>query len=206
MNALIINGSSHKNGTTKRALNEVRVVLENQGIECRVYDLNSNTRGCMACGICKRTGKCIIDDDVNRLAELFEESDALIIGSPVYYASPNGILLSLLDRLFHSTSFDKRMKVGASVVVARRGGLSASYDVINKYFGISGMPIATSSYWNQVHGTNANDAEGDLEGLATMRNLGKNIAFLVKSIALGKEKIGLPEAELKVSTNFIRPQ
>jgi multimeric flavodoxin WrbA len=206
MNALIINGSSHKNGTTKRALNEVRVVLENQGIECRVYDLNSNTRGCMACGICKRTGKCIIDDDVNRLAELFEESDALIIGSPVYYASPNGILLSLLDRLFHSASFDKRMKVGASVVVARRGGLSASYDVINKYFGISGMPIATSSYWNQVHGTNANDAEGDLEGLATMRNLGKNIAFLVKSIALGKEKIGLPEAELKVSTNFIRPQ
>lgn len=206
MNALIINGSSHKNGTTKRALDEVRMALEAQGIECRVYDLDSSTKGCMACGSCKRTGKCIIDDDVNRLAKLFEDADALIIGSPVYYASPNGILLSLLDRLFHSTSFDKRMKVGASVVVARRGGLSASYDVINKYFGISGMPIATSSYWNQVHGANAKDAEEDLEGLATMRNLGKNIAFLVKSIALGKEKIGLPEAEVKVSTNFIRTQ
>ncbi len=204
MKALIINGSVHKSGTTKRALDEVRGQLEKGGMECTVYDLAKETRGCMGCYSCKKNGKCIIDDDVNRLAQLFEEADALIIGSPVYYASPSGALLSLLDRLFLSSSFDKRMKVGATVVVARRGGLSASYDAINKYFGISGMPIATSSYWNQLHGTNASEAEDDLEGLATMRNLGKNIAFLVKSIALGKEKIGIPTQEPKVHTNFVR--
>lgn len=204
MKALIINGSIHKNGTTKRALTEVRTQLENEGMECEVYDLAKETQGCMGCYSCKRNGKCVIDDDVNKLARLFEEADALIIGSPVYYASPNGALLSLLDRLFMSASFDKRMKVGAAVVVARRGGLSASYDVINKYFGISGMPIATSSYWNQLHGTNADEAEDDLEGLATMRSLGKNIAFLAKSIALGKDKFGMPSAESKIHTNFIR--
>lgn len=204
MKALIINGSVHKDGTTKRALTEVRDQLEKEGLECTVYDIAKETRGCMGCYGCKKSEKCVIDDDVNRLAPLFREADALIIGSPVYYASPSGALLSLLDRLFMSTSFDKRMKVGAAVVVARRGGLSASYDAINKYFGISGMPIATSSYWNQLHGKNGTEAEEDLEGLATMRNLGRNIVFLAKSIALGKERFGIPPAEPKIHTNFIR--
>lgn len=204
MKALLINGSTHKNGTTKRALNEVRAVLESEEIECIVYDIENKVTGCMACSSCRRTGKCVIDDGVNELAKLFEEADALIVGTPVYYASPNGMLISLLDRLFYSAHFDKRMKVGASVVVGRRGGLTATYDVINKYFGITGMPIATSSYWNQVHGAIAADAEEDLEGLTTMRNLGKNIAFLMKSIALGKENIGLPIQEPRVATSFIR--
>lgn len=204
MKALIINGSPHKNGTTKRALTEMIGILEGEGVECTVYDLEAGISGCLGCGACKRGKGCVIDDSVNRLGELFEEADALIVGTPVYYASPNGTLLALLDRLFYSTRFDKRMKVGAAVTVARRGGLTASYDVLHKYFGISGMPIATSSYWNQVHGAVAEDAEEDKEGLRTMRNLAKNIVFLMRSIALGKDKYGLPEAEEKVYTNFVR--
>lgn len=204
MKALIINGSPHKTGTTKRALDEVKKSLSEEGIECITYDIEPEVRGCVACGYCRKSGKCVFDDEVNRLAEIFEEADALIIGSPVYYASPNGSLISLLDRLFHSTSFDKRMKVGAAIVAARRGGLTASFDVLNKYFSISGMPIATSRYWNQIHGNSADEAEKDLEGLATMRELGKSIAFLAKSISLGKEKYGLPEREERVATNFIR--
>ena len=204
MKALIINGSPHKAGTTKRALEEIKKVLAEEGFECTVYDIESEARGCMACGYCKRNGKCVIDDGVNRLSKLFEDADALIVGSPVYYASPNGSLISLLDRLFHSTSFDKRMKVGAAVVAARRGGLTASFDVLNKYFSISGMPIATSRYWNQIHGNSATEAEEDLEGLATMRELGRNIAFLAKSISLGKEKFDLPNREERIATNFIR--
>ncbi len=204
MKALFINGSPHKSGTTKRALEEVKKALIEEGVECEMFDLESGITGCNACGACKKRGKCIKEDCVNYLAERFEKADALIIGSPVYYASPNGSLIALLDRLFHSTSFDKSMKVGAAVVAARRGGLSSSYDVLNKYFGISGMPIATSRYWNQIHGQNADEAELDGEGLATLRELGKNIAFLIKSIALGKEKIELPLKEPRVSTNFIR--
>lgn len=204
MKALLINGSPHKMGTTKRALEEIKKVLTEEGFECEVYDIVAGIGGCLACGFCKREGRCVIDDGVNRLAKLFEEADALIVGSPVYYASPNGTLISLLDRLFHSTSFDKRMKVGAAIVAARRGGLTASFDVLNKYFSISGMPIATSRYWNQIHGNSAAEAEADLEGLATMRELGRNVAFMAKSIALGKEKIGLPEREARVATNFIR--
>ncbi len=204
MKALIINGSPHKNGTTKRALSEILTVMESEGVECTVYDLEPNISGCLGCGFCKKNGRCVTDDAVNELAKLFEEADALIVGAPVYYASPNGTLISLLDRLFYSTRFDKRMKVGAAVTVARRGGLTASYDVLHKYFGISGMPIATSSYWNQVHGAVAEDAEEDKEGLRTMRNLAKNTVFLMRSIAMGKEKYGLPDEEARVYTNFVR--
>lgn len=204
MRALIINGSPHKNGTTKRALKEIQNTLEVEGVECEIYDLSREITGCTACGFCKNNGKCIKNDDVNMLSSAFEKSDAFIIGSPVYYAAPNGSVISLLDRLFHSANFDKSMKVGASVVVARRGGLSSSYDVLNKYFGISGMPIATSRYWNQLHGQNADEAEEDKEGLATMRELAKNIAFLIKSIDLGKKHFGLPNKESKITTNFIR--
>jgi multimeric flavodoxin WrbA len=204
MKALIINGSPHKNGTTKRALEEVKKVLAEEGFECTVYDIEPGITGCLACGYCKREGKCVKDDGLNRIAELLGEADALIVGSPVYYASPNGSLISLLDRLFFSTSFDKRMKVGAAVVAARRGGLTASFDVLNKYFSISGMPIATSRYWNQIHGNSAAEAEEDKEGLATMRELGRNIAFLARSIRLGKESEGLPKREERVATNFVR--
>ena len=204
MKALIINGSPHKNGTTKRALKEIQNTLETEGVECETYDLSREITGCTACGFCKKNGKCIKDDDVNILSSAFEKSDALIIGSPVYYAAPNGSIISLLDRLFHSANFDKTMKVGASVVVARRGGLSSTYDVLNKYFGISGMPIATSRYWNQLHGQNADEAEEDKEGMATMRELAKNIAFLVKCIDLGKKNFGIPNKESKIMTNFIR--
>ena len=204
MKALIINGSPHKNGTTKRALKEIQNTLETEGVECETYDISREITGCTACGFCKTNGKCIKDDDVNMLSAAFEKSDALIIGSPVYYAAPNGSIISLLDRLFHSANFDKSMKVGASVVVARRGGLSSSYDVLNKYFGISGMPIATSRYWNQLHGQNADEAEEDKEGMATMRELAKNIAFLVKCIDLGKKNFGIPNKESKIMTNFIR--
>ena len=204
MKALFINGSPHKNGTTRRALEEVEKALLEEGVECEIFDVEVDITGCRACGFCKKAGRCIKNDGVNSLAEKFEKSDALIIGSPVYYASPNGSLISLLDRLFHSTSFDKSMKVGAAVVAARRGGLSSSYDVINKYFGISSMPIATSRYWNQIHGQSADDAELDKEGLSTLYELGKNVAFLIKSIEKGKEIYGLPKKEPKVATSFIR--
>lgn len=204
MKALLINGSPHKNGTTKRALEEIKKVLKEEGFECEIYDIEAGISGCLACGFCKREGRCVMNDGVNRIAELFAEADALIVGSPVYYASPNGSLISLLDRLLHSASFDKRMKVGAAIVAARRGGLTASFDVLNKYFSISGMPIATSRYWNQIHGNSAAEAEEDKEGLLTMRELARNVAFLAKSIKLGAEKYGLPEREERVATNFIR--
>lgn len=204
MKILMINGSPHKNGTTKRALTEVKKALEGEGAECEIYDLEPGITGCTACGFCSKTSKCVINDSINLLAEKFEMADALVVGSPVYYASPNGSLISLLDRLFHSTKFDKRMKVGASVVAARRGGLSASFDVLNKYFSLSEMPIATSYYWNQIHGQSAIEAEEDIEGLCTMRELGKNIAFLVRSIKTSREKISIPEREIKTATSFIR--
>ena len=204
MKALIINGSPHKNGTTKRALEEVKKPLLREGFDCKIYDIESGISGCMACGFCKKAGKCAIDDDVNRVLPLFAAADVLIIGSPVYYASPNGSLIAFLDRLFHSASFDKRMKVGAAIVAARRGGLSSTFDSINKYFTISGMTVASSCYWNQIHGTSAVEAEEDLEGLLTMRELGENIVFLAKSIKLGKEAFGLPKRENDIKTNFVR--
>ena len=205
MKVLIINGSPRVDGNTSIAVDEVAKTFEAEGIETEIIQIgNKDVRGCIACGRCAETGKCVFDDVVNELASKFEEAEGLIIASPVYYASANATLIACLDRLFYSTHFDKTMKVGASIVVARRGGCSSTYDELNKYFTISGMPVASSQYWNSVHGGGKGDAKQDLEGLRTMRVLGKNMAFLMKSIALGKEKYGLPEEEQRVWTNFIR--
>lgn len=205
MKALFINGSPRKDSNTMIAFNEIIKEFEKENIEYEIIDVgNKDIRGCMACGYCHTHGKCVFNDLVNEVAEKFEKADALIIGSPVYYGSANGSLISFLDRLFYSSNFDKRMKVGASVVVARRGGLSATFDELNKYFTITQMPIASSSYWNQIHGCEKGEAKFDEEGLLIMRNLGRNIIFLMRSIELGKEKYGLPEKEKAVFTNFIR--
>ena len=175
------------------------------GIETETVQVGSKAvRGCVACGFCREKGVCAIDDVVNEVAPKFKECDGLVVGSPVYYASANGTLISFLDRLFYSTSFDKTMKVGAAVTVARRGGLSATFDELNKYFTICGMPVASSQYWNSIHGARPGDAEQDAEGLQTMRTLAQNMSFLIKSIALGKEAYGLPQKEARQSTNFIR--
>ena len=204
MKVLLINGSPHKEGTTFAALSEVKTTLEAEGIEAEILHIGTGVKGCMVCLGCKDGGGCVVKDTVNEAAEKLREADGVIVGSPVYYASPNGSLIAFLDRLFFSSKFDKTMKVGASVVVARRGGLTASFDVLNKYFAISGMPIATSTYWNQVHGSSGEDARLDEEGMQTMRNLARNMAFMVKSIALGKEKYGLPAKETAAKTSFIR--
>ena len=205
MNALLINASPHPEGNTFIALREVRRELEANGIETELLHIgNEAIRGCAACGGCAKTGKCVFDDAVNAAAPKFEAADALIVGSPVYYAACNGTLSAFLDRLFYSTHFDKTMKVGAAVAVARRGGCSAAFDEMNKYFTISGMPVASSQYWNDVHGSAKGEAEQDAEGLQTMRTLARNMAFLMKSIALGREKYGLPEKERFQRTNFIR--
>lgn len=203
MKALLINGSPHAAGCTFTALSEVRKTLEQEGIETELIQVgNLDMRGCIGCGKCRELGKCVIDDIVNEIAPKFAECDALVVGSPVYYASPNGTIVSFLDRLFYSCGVNKTMKVGAAVVSCRRGGNTATFDMLNKYFSISGMPIATSQYWNMVHGSNAEDVLKDLEGMQTMRTLGHNMAFLMKSIALGKEQFGLPEKEKTVYTNF----
>ncbi len=205
MKVLLLNGSPHKNGTTFTALSEAARILNEEGIETEIFHIGGlNVSGCSACLGCRRTGRCIKDDEVSTAAEKFKDADGIIVGSPVYYASPNGTLIAFLDRLFYSSGFDKRDKVGAAVVCARRGGCTSSFDVLNKYFSISGMPIATSTYWNQVHGACADDALLDLEGMACMRGLARNMAFLMRSIALGKERYGLPASEEKVRTNFIR--
>ncbi len=206
MKVLIINGSPHKNGTTYTALSEAKRILEEEGIEAEILHIGNGVKGCFACGACHKDGACgcIQKDIVNEASEKFKEADGLLVGSPVYYASPNGSVISFLDRLFYSSRFDKSMKVGAAVVCARRGGCTASFDVLNKYYSISGMPIATSTYWNQVHGLTAEDAPFDEEGMQTMRNLARNMSFMIKSIALGKEKYGLPEKETAKKTNFIR--
>jgi multimeric flavodoxin WrbA len=178
--------------------------LTEEGVETEAIQIgNMDIRGCIGCGSCGNTGKCVFDDIVNEIAQKFEAADALVVASPVYYASANATLIACLDRLFYSTSFDKTMKVGASIVVSRRGGSSATFDELNKYFSISGMPIAPSQYWNMVHGNDKGEAEKDLEGLQTMRTLARNMAFLMKSIALGREKYGLPEKEEHVWTHFI---
>ena len=205
MKVLMINGSPRLNGNTSVALNEMVKVFEENGVEAEVVQIgNKDVRGCIACGSCHQNGKCVFDDVVNELAPKFEEADGLVVATPVYYASANATLVACLDRLFYSTGFDKTMKVGASVVVARRGGCSAAFDELNKYFTISGMPIASSQYWNSVHGREKGQAEQDLEGLQTMRVLARNMTFLMKSIALGKEKFGLPEKETWQPTHFIR--
>lgn len=203
MKVLILNGSPRSHGCTARALEEVEKTLHEEGIETEtVLVENKDVRGCIACRSCASTGKCIFDDIVNEIAPKFESADGIIIGTPVYYAGSNGTILSLLDRLFFSTHFDKSMKVGACVISSRRAGSTSAYDEVNKYFGICSMPIATSTYWNEVHGSKAEDVEKDKEGLQTMRNLGRNMAFLMKSIQLGKEKYGLPKNEKGTFTNF----
>lgn len=204
MKALIINGSPRLGGNTSIAVNEVEKTLNKNGIETEVIQIgDKDINGCKACEYCHLHGECIKKDIVNEIAKKFEVADALVIATPVYYASANGTLISLLDRLFYSTSFDKTMKVGASIAVARRGGCSSTFDELNKYFTISGMPIVSSQYWNSVHGRKVGEAEKDLEGLQTMRTLGENISFLIKAIQLGKEKYGLPNKEKHVYTNFI---
>ena len=202
---ILLNGSPHKEGTTYRALREVADTLIKEGVEAEIIHVGHlSIRGCSGCYACGKLKKCVHDDIVNEIAEKFRDADGLIIGSPVYYASPNGTMLALLDRLFYSSRFDKTMKVGASVVVARRGGLTATFDELNKYFTISGMPVASSQYWNGVHGREKGEAAKDLEGLQTIRTLARNMTFLMKSIALGKEKYGLPGKEEHQWTHFIR--
>ena len=205
MKVLLINGSPHKNGNTALALSEMEKVFAAEGVECEIIQVgNQAVRGCVACGSCSSKGKCVFDDVVNETAKKFETADGLVLASPVYYAGPNASLTAFADRLFYSAKFDKRMKVGASVVCARRGGCSASFDRLNKYFTICGMPVASSQYWNSVHGGAPGQAAEDEEGLQTMRALAQNMTFLMKSIALGKEKFGLPEKEPWRPTNFIR--
>ncbi len=205
MKVLLVNGSPRKNGNTAYALQQMAEVFEAQGIEAEILHVGHEAiRGCIACRSCAKTGKCVFEDAVNEAAPKLQEADGMVVGSPVYYASANATLVAFLDRLFQSAKFDKRMKVGASVVIARRGGCSATFDELNKYFTISGMPIASSHYWNSVHGGAPGEAAQDEEGIVTVRNLAKNMAFLMKSIALGKEQLGLPEYDQRVTTNYIR--
>ena len=205
MKVILINGSPNARGCTYTALSEVAQTLEDEGIETEIIHVgHKDIRGCIGCRKCKTLGKCIFNDIVNEVAPKFKECDGIVIGSPVYFASANGTLISFVDRLFYSMTEDKTMKVGAAVVSARRAGNTATFDEINKYFTISQMPVVSSQYWNMVHGNNAEDVKQDLEGLQTMRTLGRNMAFLIKSIHLGKEKYGLPEKEESVHTNFIR--
>ena len=205
MKVMMVNGSPHAKGNTFLALDEMRKVFEQDGIEVEMVQVgHRDIRGCIGCRKCLEKGKCVFDDAVNETRELFTACDGIVVGSPVYFASANATLIAYLDRLFFSTRIDKTMKVGASVVVSRRGGCSATYDELNKYFGISGMPIASSQYWNSVHGREIGEAREDAEGLQTMRTLARNMGFLMKSIALGKEKYGLPEKEAWQPTHFIR--
>lgn len=205
MKVLIINGSPRVNGNTSVAVREMEKVFAEEGVETEVVQVgNKDIRGCIACGYCGENGKCVFNDIVNELAPKFEEADGLVVASPVYYASANATLIACLTRLFYSTHFDKSMKVGASVVCARRGGCSATFDELNKFFTISNMPIASSQYWNSIHGREQGQAEMDEEGKQTMRVLARNMSFLMKSIALGKEKYGLPEKEEHLWTHFIR--
>ena len=209
MKVMMINGSPHAKGNTFLALSEMQKIFEAEGVETEVVQVgNKDIRGCIACGSCASRKKCAFDDIVNETAPIFQESDGIVIGSPVYYASANGTLISYLDRLFFSTQmgqcFDKTMKVGASVVIARRGGLSATFDELNKYFTMNNMPVASSQYWNSVHGREQGEVAKDGEGMQTMRTLARNMTFLMKSIALGREKYGLPEKEEWIPTHFIR--
>ena len=206
MKVLLLNGSPHKEGNTAFALGQMQEVFHGSGIETETIEVGSALiRGCTGCGSCYKTHRCVFDDLVNEVAVKLDSADGMVVGSPVYYASPNGTLLSFLDRLFYSTGhIDKRMKVGASVVCARRGGCTAAMDVLNKYFTISSMPVASSTYWNQIHGARPGEAAMDAEGIRTMRNLAKNMTFMMNAFAAEKEAHGLPEPEAKAFTNFIR--
>jgi len=200
---LLLNGSPHANGCTARALEEMVNVFSQEGVDTEVVQVgNQDIRGCVSCGFCEKNGKCVFNDLVNEVAEKFKDADGLVVGSPVYYASPNGTILSFMDRLFYSTSFSKHLKVGAAVVSCRRGGNTATFDALNKYFTISGMPVASSTYWNQVHGFSREDVEKDLEGLQTMRNLARNMSFMIKAFADAKEKYGEPLVERDSFTSF----
>lgn len=205
MKVLLINGSPHVDGVIALALKELSDTLNRCDIETEIIHVgNKNIRGCIACRSCKKTGKCVFDDCVNEIAFKLKDADGLVVGAPVYYGSANSTVVSLLTRLFYSINYDLSMKVGASVVSARRSGCTATFYELNKFFTIPGMPIVSSTYWNNIHGNNKEDGMQDLEGLQVMRNLGKNMAFLIKSIALGKEKYGEVELENNVRTNFIR--
>ncbi len=205
MKVLMINGSPHAKGNTAIAFHEMEQVFQSQGVETEIVHVgNQAIRSCVACGGCAQKGKCVFEDLVNEVAPKFEACDGLVVGSPVYYASANATLIAFLTRLFYSTPFDKTMKVGASVAAARRGGLSSTFDEMNKFFTISGMPVASSQYWNSIHGRAPGEAAQDAEGLQTMRTLARNMTFLMQSIALGKEQFGLPEKEPFQRTNFIR--
>lgn len=200
---ILLNGSAHQHGCTAEALNEMMKVFEAEGMETELIQVGTpGIRGCIGCNKCGETGQCVFDDLVNEVARKFETADGLVVGSPVYYGSPNGNLLSFLDRLFYSTQFSKQMKVGAAVVSCRRGGNTASFDVLNKYFTISSMPVASSTYWNQVHGFSAADVQKDLEGLQTLRNLARNMCFMIRAFADAKEKYGYPEMERGCFTSF----
>ena len=200
---ILLNGSAHQHGCTATALDEMIKVFEAEGVETELIQVGvKDIRGCISCGKCSEIGKCVFDDLVNEVAPKFEKADGLVVGSPVYYGSPNGTILSFMDRLFYSTSFSKHMKVGATVVSCRRGGNTASFDVLNKYFTISGMPVASSTYWNQVHGFTAEDVKKDLEGLQTMRNLARNMSFMMKAFSDAKDKYGYPQVESEFFTSF----
>ena len=206
MKVLLINGSPKVNGNTAFALSQMAEVFASEGVETELIQVGSKEiRGCIGCGSCYKSGKCVFDDLVNEVAEKFKEADGIVVGSPVYYASPNGTLLSFLDRLFYSSGkVNKRMKVGASVVCARRGGTTASMDVLNKYFTISEMPVASSTYWNIIHGAKPGQAAEDAEGIRTVRNLAKNMSYMIKAFAAAKDTVELPAPEPKAFTNFIR--
>ena len=206
MKVLLINGSPRKAGNTRLSLSEMEKVFHAEGIETEVIEVGSLAiRGCSGCRGCMTLGRCVFDDIVNETAQKLKEADGLVIGSPVYYASANGTLISFLDRLFYSSRFDKTMKVGAALAVARRGGTTATYDELNKYFSICGMPIASGQYWNILHGRDEGEAAMDSEGMQNLRTLARNMVFLMRSIALGKEAFGLPQKEEpKIATNFIR--
>ena len=205
MKVLMINGSPHEKGSTYTALHEMEKIFEAEKIETELINIGKlDIRGCLACGYCRTHDRCAIDDIVNEIADKLKEADGLVLGTPVYYGSANSTLTAMLDRLFFSLGFDATMKVGAAVCSARRGGLTATFDQLNKYFTISGMPVASGQYWNGIHGHNAEETVQDGEGMQMMRTLARNMAFLMKSIALGKEEYGLPEREKTVMTNFIR--
>lgn len=205
MKVLVINGSPHLNGCTDRGLREVEETLKANGVEIeRVNVGNKDIRGCIGCNFCREHGRCVFNDAVNETAPKFADAAGILVGTPVYYAGANGQLLAFLDRLFYSTSgvFDKTMKVGASVVSSRRAGSTSAFDEINKYFTICSMPVVSSTYWNEVHGFTADDVETDLEGLQTMRNLGRNMAFLIKAINTAAGETGMPQQEKGIFTNF----
>ena len=203
MKVLLINGSPDRKGCISTALKEAAKILNEEGIETEEIVVgNKDVRGCIGCRSCAKTGKCVFNDIVNETAPKLAEADGMIVGTPVYYGNPNGTVLSFLQRLFFSCGLDLHMKVGASVVSCRRGGNSATFEAVNQFFGISGMPIASSTYWNMTHGFTPDDVRKDKEGLQTMRNLARNMAFMIKAIKDAENKYGLPEVENTVYTSF----